>query len=158
MNSKKRFAKSYTIILLAFAATILFNSSAYSQDKMITGGVELAFLKNFGFGFSGRYEAPINDKLNWTGTAGIIFASGFAFVPLQGGVKYFFQDRDDDGAYLGGELGVQVNFGSSGSGADVVFSPGVGYRKDKFDFLFRYNVGSNNVGYAGIRAAYIFGN
>jgi hypothetical protein len=146
-------------LLLVAAVAFFAARPAFSQDKIISGGAELAFLSSsIGFGLSGRIEAPINDKLNWTGTAGIIFGSGLTFVPLQGGVKYFFQDSDDNGAYLGGELGVHLNFASKGSTVDVVFSPGVGYRLDNFDFLFRYNVGSNNVGYSGIRAAYIFGN
>ena len=83
-------------IVIASFLVIGFSPQAFSQD--ITGGVDLYFGSGSTlFGFSGRYEAPINNQWSWMGTAGLGFGSGATLFTLQGGVKYTLPEN----VYLG---------------------------------------------------------
>jgi hypothetical protein len=151
------------IILSVFFATAAFGS-AFSQGNF-SAGLELGLplgsfgdFANVGFGINGRYEAPIQKKLNWTITAGFLsfgnkFGSSITLIPMQGGLKYYFQ-RSNSGVYGNADLGL---FFASGAGSEtkIGFSPGFGYRSGKFDFLGRFNVVSN-LNYFSLRAAYVF--
>ena len=173
------------IYTLAIGAFLLFSvSSAMAQ---FSAGVELGIpIGNFsnvagaGFGISGRYEASIKDKLNWTASAGFLSFSGKAFlggtfgnvsmIPFAGGIKYYFNEAND-GFYGTADLGLSfinysVAYPNSGSGNGVTFAsasttrlgfgPGVGYRMGNWDFTGRFNL-LTDFNYFGLRAAYIFG-
>jgi hypothetical protein len=155
--------KMKKIVLSMFLATAALGS-AFSQGNFSAGlelGLPLGAFSDFynvGFGVNGRYEAPIQSKLNWTVTAGFLsfgsrFGSSFTLIPLQGGLKYYFQ-RANSGVYGNADLG--LFFGSSNnSETKFGFSPGFGYRSGKFDLLGRFNVVSN-LNYFSLRAAYVF--
>jgi hypothetical protein len=161
------------VILSVFFVAVAF-SAAFSQGNF-SAGLELALpLGTFsdavgiGFGATARYEAPIQDKLSWMGTTGFVsftgktitipgFGSiksdGGTLIPIQGGVKYYFQEASN-GFYASGELGVFI-FTGTGSETKFGFSPGVGYRLEKFDFSGRFQIISN-ANYLGARVAYVF--
>jgi len=117
-----------------------------------------------GFGVDVRYEAPIQDKLNWTASAGFLSFAGKSYqgstassitaIPVVGGVKYYFQ-KSNAGFYGALDVGLFFWSGSGNSENRFVFAPGVGYRLEKFDFSFRYNAMSD-FNLVGLRAAYIF--
>lgn len=163
------------LILLAFLM-VAGLTATFAQGRF-SGGLELGFptgtASNFwgvGFGLSARYEATIQDKLNWIATAGFVSYSGkdynygfgttkipsVTFIPLQGGIKYYFQEANN-GFYGSAELGIFIASGSGSSSSNFGFSPGIGYRTGNFDFSGRYNVVADFNTF-GIRAAYIFGN
>ena len=163
------------LILLTFLM-VAGLTTTFAQGKF-SGGLELGLptgaISDFvgiGFGLSGRYEAPIQDKLNWIATAGFVSYSGkdynfggftvkgssVTLIPLQGGIKYYFQESDN-GFYGSAELGLFIASGSGSSSTKFGFSPGIGYRTGNFDISGRYNVVADFNTF-GIRAAYIFGN
>jgi hypothetical protein len=157
-----------SLFVLAFAP-------AFSQ---FSGGLDLGIPNGnwssgwgVGFGASVRYEAPIQDKLNWTASAGFLSFSGksvtvssggfgsftvsepsITLIPITGGIKYYFQESNA-GFYGAADLGFFI--ANQGLGTKFGFSPGIGYRMEKFDFAFRFNAVSD-VNYLGLRAAYIF--
>jgi hypothetical protein len=150
--------------IFSFLFVVAAFGSAFSQGNF-SAGVELGLplgrfgdFSNVGFGLNGRYEAPIQKKINWTLTAGFLSfgsksGSSATLIPLQGGLKYYFQ-RSNSGVYGNADLGL---FFTSGSGSEtkIGFSPGFGYRSGKFDFLGRFNVVSD-LNYFSLRAAYVF--
>jgi hypothetical protein len=152
------------IILSVFFA-IITSGFAFSQGNF-SAGLELGFplgtfsdVYNVGFGANGRYEAPIQTKLNWTVTAGFLsfgskYFSSITMIPIQGGLKYYFQ-RSNSGVYGNADLGLFFASGNGGSETKFGFSPGFGYRSGKFDLLGRFNVVSN-LNYFSLRAAYVF--
>jgi hypothetical protein len=169
------------ITKLLFSALFVFAAApAFSQ---FSAGLDLAVPNGnwstdwgVGFGVSGRYEAPIQDKLNWTASAGFLSFSGKSFttivgftgtgqpiygsitapsitiIPVTGGIKYYFQESNK-GFYGAADIGFFI--ANQGVGTKFGFSPGVGYRLEKFDFAFRFNAVSD-INYVGVRAAYIF--
>ncbi len=167
-------------LIFSLSFVVLSIGAAFSQDGKFSGGLELALplgsaadAVGLGFGLTARYEAPIQDKLNWMATAGFITFGGKDYkfynpftqtfetlssgsstlIPIQGGVKYFFQESDN-GFYGSGELGLFIGTGT-GSSSKFGFSPGIGYRTGNLDFSARFNIIDtfNNL---GVRAAYIF--
>ena len=155
------------ILSFVFVAMAL---GAFSQG-IFSGGIEVGLPLgtfsdgwNAGFGVSARYEAAIQDKLNWTATGGFLSfggktISGFKYssitiIPIQGGIKYFFKESNK-GAYGGAEIGLMFASGGSSSETKFGFSPGIGYRTGKIDFLGKFNVVSD-LNYFSIRAAYVF--
>jgi hypothetical protein len=157
--------------LLFSALFVLAAAPAFSQ---FSGGLDLGFPNGSwstfwgtGFGVSVRYEAPIQDKLNWTASAGFLSFSGKSYnfggfgnitapsetiIPLTGGIKYYFQESNK-GFYGAADIGLFI--ANNNAGTKFGFSPGVGYRLEKFDFAFRFNAVSD-FNYFGLRAAYIF--
>lgn len=176
-----RAKQSYTLVIGAFLLLSVSNVMA-----QFSAGAELGFpMGNFsnvasaGFGISGRYEASIKDKLNWTASVGFLSFGGKAFlggtfgnvsvIPLVGGIKYYFNTAND-GFYATADLGLNVinysvAYPNSGNGNGVTFAsasttrlglaPGVGYRMGNWDFTGRFNLVSD-FNYFGLRAAYIF--
>lgn len=150
--------------LFSFLVVVASFGSAFSQGNFSAGlelGLPLGSFSDFynlGFGVNGRYEARIQNKLNWTVTAGFVSfgskgGSSFTLIPLQGGLKYYFQ-KSNSGIYGNADLG--LFFGSSNnSETKFGFSPGFGYRSGRFDLLGRFNVVSN-LNYFSLRAAYVF--
>lgn len=176
------------ISFIAFVCAVLIGASANETKAQgrFSGGLELGLpvgsfgdIANIGIGASGRYEAPIQDKLNWTGTVGFLSfggksVSGFSYgsstiIPIQGGIKYYLQESFN-GFYVGGELGFSIAsfstpsvvvFGQTISGGSVSstkfsFAPGAGYHVGNLDFSARFQIVSD-LNYFNIRAAYVFG-
>ncbi|MFM9838795.1 MAG: hypothetical protein ACKVOQ_11060 [Cyclobacteriaceae bacterium] len=158
------------IILSLFFAVTTFGF-AFSQGNFSAGldlglplGTPFSDFYSVGFGISGRYEAPIQTKLNWTATGGFLSFGGktvtgfsvksITMIPIQGGIKYYFQ-KSNSGIYGDASLGLFFLSGSGSSETKVGFSPGFGYRSGKFDILGRFNVVSD-FNYFGIRGAYVF--
>jgi hypothetical protein len=166
-------------LIFSLSFVVLSIGAAFSQEGKFSGGLELglplgtaADAVGLGFGLSARYEAPIQDKLNWFATAGFVSYSGKEYttnffgqpltvkgssvtmIPIQGGVKYYFQESDN-GFYGSGELGLFIASGSGSSDTKFGFTPGLGYRLEKFDLSARFNAVSDFNTF-GIRAAYIF--
>lgn len=174
----KKIIFSILFVVVAFGA-------AFSQGRF-SGGLELGLpvgvfgdIANIGIGASARYEAPIQDKLNWTGTVGFLSfggksISGFSYgsstiIPIQGGVKYYFTESFN-GFYASGELGLSIAtfsvpgfnlFGQTVGGGSVSetrfgFAPGIGYHLGNLDFSGRFQLVSD-LNYFNVRAAYVFG-
>jgi hypothetical protein len=172
------------IILLVSFVVFAFGT-AFSQGRFSVGpelGIPIGTLSDvsgIGIGGSVRYEAPIQDKLNWTGTVGFLSFAGKSFfgvslpsttlIPIQGGVKYYFTESFN-GFYASGELGLaigsvsvtSVNFltgqqtSKSETSTNFAFAPGAGYHVSNWDFSARFQLVSNS-NYFNIRAAYVFG-
>src|SRR5579859_5915206 len=170
-------------LLFLCALSLLVVAKASAQ---FSAGAELGLpmgnfsdVSNTGLGVSLRYEANIQDKLNWTASIGYLSFGGKPYlggsfgnvsaIPLAGGIKYYL-NKAGDGLYLAGDLGINfisysVAFPNQGSGNGVTFasanttrvglSPGVGYRIKNWDFTGRFNLVSDFT-YLGLRAAYVF--
>ena len=111
-----------------------------------------------GLGGSIRYEAQIQNNLSWT--CGLMYSSYFDRIQdgyptgnkinsIANGLKYYFKEPCT-GYYAAVDIGMTLGSGNRGS-----FSPGLGYRTDRWDFTGRLNVISdaNNI---TLRAAYVF--
>jgi hypothetical protein len=177
-NKMKKIIFSVLFVVFAFGA-------AFSQGRF-SGGLELGLpmgtfgdISNVGIGASARYEAPIQDKLNWIGTVGFASFGGksiggfsygsFTMIPIQGGVKYYFTESFN-GFYASGELGFsivsysipgvtvfgQTIGGGTTSSTKFGFAPGAGYHLGNLDFSARFQLVSD-FNYFNIRAAYVFG-
>lgn len=164
---KATFSKLLFSALFVFALTPAFSQFSAGFNLGIPSG-NWSNGYGIGFGVDGRYEAPIQDKLNWTASLGYFsFAGktyqGFSFssisaVPVVGGIKYYFQ-QSNKGFYGAADLGLYFlsasYSGANGSTTRFGFAPALGYRMDKFDFSLRYNA-VTDFSYMGLRAAYIF--
>jgi hypothetical protein len=169
-----------------FLLTVLFAFALAPAFSQFSAGLDIGLPNGSwsdgwgaGFGVSARYEKEIQDKLNWTASAGFVSFSGKSYttvvgynpatfqpiygtqkfssvtvIPVTGGVKYYFQESNA-GFYGAADLGFFIASGGGTSSTKFGFSPGVGYRLEKFDFTFRFNAVSD-VNYLGLRAAYIF--
>jgi hypothetical protein len=173
-------------VILSVLFVVVAFGAAFSQDGRFSGGLELGLpvgsfgdIANIGFGASARYEAAIQDKLNWTGTLGFLSFGGKSFsgfsygsstiIPIQGGIKYYLTESFN-GFYVGGELGFSIAtfstpsfsvFGqsvgsTSTSSTKFSIAPGAGYHLGNLDFSARFQVVSD-LNYFNIRAAYVFG-
>ena len=176
------------IIFAVLSVGYSLSSKTYAQFSL---GAELGLpmgnfsdIANAGFGASVRYEASINDKLNWTGAIGYLSFSGKIFtsgnvtipfgnstiVPLTGGIKYYFSEAST-GFYGSADLNLNfvsyytysLNSGNGGgynttsvSESKFGLAPGLGYRAGNWDFSGKFNIISN-FNYFGLRVAYIFG-
>ena len=151
--------------LLFSALFVLGVSPAFSQFSV---GGDLAFPSgdwsngwSTGLGLSGRYEAAIQPKLNWTASLGFLTFSGKTVIgsklpsetviPLTGGIKYYFQ-KSNSGVYGAADAG--LFFLNNNQGTKFGISPGIGYRIEQVDFSLRYNV-VTDFSYWGLRVAYI---
>lgn len=169
-----------------FLLSVLFAFALAPAFSQFTAGVDVGLPNGSwsdgygaGFGVSARYEKEIQEKLNWTASAGFVSFSGKSYttvvgynpttfqpiygtekfssvtvIPITGGVKYYFEESDK-GFYGAADIGLFIASGSGSSSTKFGFSPGVGYRLEKFDFTFRLNAVSD-ANYFGLRAAYIF--
>ena len=162
MNQKNIYKFLFSA-LFVFAITPAFSQFSAGLNLGLPSRTWSSY-ESVGFGIDVRYEAPIQDKLNWTASAGFLSFAGKSYgggnynsitaIPVIGGVKYYFQESNA-GFYGAGDIGLVFLSSSGGSENRFVFSPGVGYRLEKFDFSFRYNAMSD-FNYVGLRAAYIF--
>ncbi len=111
-----------------------------------------------------RYQFDVNKQLSIPLTAGYTHlvgktnVSNFGYIPLKGGLKYFFNETGT-GLYGLAELG--AGFGTkSGSGTSFVYSPVLGYSwSNGLDFGVKYeglSKDGGNTGYVGFRVAYGF--
>jgi hypothetical protein len=156
MNTQKIYKLLFSA-LLVFAMTPAFSQFSAGLDLGFPSG-DWSNYWGTGFGVSGRYEAQIQPKLNWTASIGFLSfsasKSGYSsetIVPVTGGVKYYFQ-KSNAGFYGAADLGLY--FPNNNAGTKFGFSPGIGYRVNQLDFAFRYNV-VTDISYWGLRAAYI---
>jgi len=138
-------------ILFLMIVVAGFSFGARAQE--INGGLNLAFPSGTTlFGFSGRYEAPINNDFKWMVTPALLFGGGATLIVLQGGVKYTLQSNP---IYFGAELGPVIATGSGNSATSFGFTPTVGYRIDeRWDLSFQIFIASGSA--PGFRFAYIF--
>lgn len=166
-------------ILLTIAAITCISLASFSQGRFSVGA-ELALpLGDFGdavgMGIGGtvRYEAPINDNINWTVTAGFIsfmkkeivtdYDGSATAIPIQGGIKYYFTESFN-GFYAAGELGVHLfsakvegpGLNESADETEFSFAPGVGYHLGNLDLGARYQIAGDG-DYFGFRIAYVLG-
>lgn len=162
----KNFSKLVFTALFVLAVAPAFSQFSLGADLALPSGNWSTYY-NAGFGVSGRYEAPIQDKLNWTATAGFLsfslkstYGSASAtIIPIAGGIKYYFQEANS-GFYVAADLGIYFTSVSAGgttvSDNKFGLAPGVGYRVNTWDFTFRLNTPADG-NYLGLRAAYVFG-
>lgn len=153
---------NFKFLVLAFF--LMAGSSAFAQFSAgFNLGIPTGNWSNgwgLGWGLDARYEAPIQDQLNWTASLGFNSFSGkngissATIVPVTGGIKYYFQ-KSNAGAYVGGDLGIYFWSYSGYSTNRVGLAPVLGYRANQFDFSFRYNAVAD-YSYAGLRVAYLF--
>lgn len=159
----KNFNKLLFMILFVFALAPAFSQVSGGVDVGIPNG-DWSNFEGLGLGLSLKYEAPIQDKLNWTISGGFVSFSGKTYqgfksngitiIPFTGGVKYYLQ-KSNDGVYIAGDLGVYFASGSGGNTNRVGFAPALGYRVNQFDLTFKLNLVSD-FNYVGLRAAYVF--
>jgi hypothetical protein len=161
------------VLVLVFALVTVASVSTFAQDGRFSAGLELGIptgdldeAVGVGLGITGRYEAAINEHLDWMVTTGFISFgekdnSGvkLSIIPIQGGLKYYL-DNSFNGFYFGAELGlniVKVKFdgGGSDSETDLGFAPQIGYHLANVDLSMRYQI-VDEADFFGIRAAYVF--
>jgi hypothetical protein len=166
---KHTFKKSLLVLAFSFfAATGAFAQFSIGLDLNLPMGT-FGDVAGLGFGGSARYDGAINDNLSWTGSVGYINFSGkdisvpgfgtisggsVGVLPIQAGVKYYFTESNA-GFYGGLDLGMWIGT-ASGSSSEFGFSPGVGYRLEKFDIAARYNA-VGDISNLGFRIAYVLG-
>ncbi|MBS1981492.1 MAG: hypothetical protein JST74_10015 [Bacteroidetes bacterium] len=175
-------SNSKTIVSLFVFSTLLLAgvNRSFAQAGKFSAGAELGLpmgnfgdAANVGIGASARYEAPIQDKLNWIANLGYLHfgakgsnstvSASYGMIPIQGGVKYYF-DKSYSGFYAGANLGFTIVSASvssgvySGSSSSTYFSfaPGAGYHLSNLDFGASFQIVSN-ANYFNIRVAYVFG-
>lgn len=165
------------ILLITVLATgLMSNASAQKDGLKFSAGPEIGFATgnlssthSLGIGASGQLEFGLQDKLNFTATAGVMNFSGkdrtstdkfkgFTIIPIRAGVKYFLTT----GIYAGAQLGAAFLSGY-GDGTAFSYSPQIGYefktKNDKsVDATFKYEGWSKNGSWGGLglRLAYVF--
>ena len=91
-----------------------------------------------GLGLSGRFQAPIQDKLNWTAAIGFVSFTSKEFnfgnstfkynsitlIPVIGGIQYYFK-QTNNGLYASGELGLYFAKGGDASETKFGFAQAV---------------------------------
>jgi hypothetical protein len=165
-------------IVMSVAVLVAVCSAAFAQKDGLkfSAGPEIGFAigdfsstHSLGIGASGQLEFGLQDKLNFTATAGFITFSGKsiagtnvkfqgqAFIPVRAGAKYFFTT----GIYGAAQLGVA--FLNNGGGTAFSYSPQLGYefktKNDKaVDATFKFEGFSKNgsLGALAFRLAYVF--
>lgn len=174
MKQQSVYAKAKSVVLMTFALCTFVAVSSMAQGRFSVGA-ELALPQGdwndfigTGFGASVRYEAPINDNLSWMGTAGFLTFgekddSGLkaTIIPINAGLKYYFNGESFAGFYGGAELGLnfasfKVDGGESDSESEFGFAPQIGYHLPNIDISLRYAIISD-ADYLGLRVAYVFG-
>src|SRR5882724_11483761 len=159
------------LFAVLFVAAIVSFSSTGAKAQEISGGLELALpggdlsdAVGTGIGISGRYEQGFGDKMSWLVDAGFISFAGknsapsVTTIPVQGGVKYYFQEQMK-GFYGLAEIGFHSSSGGGYSATNLSYAPAIGYHLEKFDLGLKYqviNVSQGSASYIGIRVAYIF--
>jgi hypothetical protein len=174
------------LMFLIFLPTI-----AHGQRSFASLGVDVGVPNNqlksstkTGFGFSLRYEHPLNKKLAVMGTLGNLWfgkksytqkttppttlTSKVNMLLMQAGMKYYLSStsKDQKGLYVFGELGVHIvnifvtfnrNQGSAQEG-NFSYAPGVGYRVRNLELSYRQQFltsHGSSVNYSGFKLAYV---
>lgn len=163
------------IILFAMIGSAASAQNSIDLSKAFSAGLELGApshgVYNIGFGGSGKAELPIASPVSLTVTAGYtsfyykgnLFdsnrtPSAAGYVPLKGGVKYYFSQA----VSLEGELGasLETNYEKQNlfafSLGPSFFIPSDGHNRG-FDFGFRYEGWGNQVHQTAFRVAYRLG-
>ncbi|HCW07373.1 MAG TPA: hypothetical protein DGG95_08420 [Cytophagales bacterium] len=153
---------SILVLVVSMQKTLAQEVSA-GVDVALPAG-DLSKAVGNGFGLSARYENEFGKRMSWLVDAGFLSFSGkgsaksITMVPLQAGLKYYFQDQIN-GLYVMGELGFHLVSGGSKSETDFGVAPGIGYYFSDFDLGLKFqtiNSPQGNYDYIGFRAAYIF--
>jgi hypothetical protein len=120
-------------------------------------------IERLGTGASLRYERPFQEKLSLTCAVGFLsftekvrdgFPTGNKIVPISGGVKYYFSESGKR-FYAAADLGLSFISYAGTKDTRLGFSPGIGYRTNRWDFTGRLNAMSQ-ANYYGLRVAYVF--
>lgn len=156
-------------MLLAFSViSVLSPAQDFSVGLELGMPVSKSDNNALGIGGSVRYEGPWGTQtslmidggyLSFSGkTVGTISYPNLTMVPIQAGIKYYFDDPSS-GLYVSGQLGLHFISASSQSQTDFGYAPGIGYHLEKIDVGIRFQaiLGSNNESYnfIGIRMGYV---
>lgn len=163
------------VILFALLCSTAFAQNGIDLSKAFSAGLELAApshgVYNIGFGASGKFEVPIASPVSLTLTGGYtsfnyksnLFdnnrtPSAAGYVPLKGGLKYYFSQA----VCIEGEMGtaLETNYEKQSlfafSLGPSFFIPGSVHNRG-FDFGFRYEGWGNQVHQTAFRVAYRLG-
>ena len=162
--------KLASFVLVVFTLTFVKVSQAQEFSAGIELGMPVSKSDNNGLGIGGsfRYEGPWGTQtslvldggyLSFSGkTVGTISYPTVTMIPIQAGVKYYF-DNPSFGLYVSGQLGIHFVSVASESQQDFGYAPGIGYHLEKIDVGVRFQaiLGANNESYnfIGLRIAYI---
>lgn len=169
MKQPTVYTKVKSIVIMTFALCTFIMTSSMAQGRFSVGA-ELAFPQDdwadfvgVGLGISGRYEAPINENFSWMATAGFLSFGeednndvNVTIIPINGGVKYYFNGSSFDGFYAGAELGLNFVGGDADSETELGFAPQIGYHLPVVDISLRYSL-VDDFDYVAFRVAYVFG-
>lgn len=146
-----------TLFLLVGLAISVSSFAQFSAGLEIASAMSnSSSIGTAGIGGSIRYEAPIKNKLSWTCSAGYLsfsnqgdirFPTGNSIIAISNGVKYYLYEPGK-GLYAAADIGL--------SGHRSIFSPGMGYRINRWDLTGRYNA-IQDANYISLRVAYVFG-
>jgi hypothetical protein len=173
-----KFMKAYFLLIVLWAVGISVAVAQQRTTKAISAGLELNIPQrsayNIGYGVSGKFELPVTPSLSLSLTGGLhsfnhkSFNIGNlarqdndVFIPIKGGLKYFFDPR----FYTEGELGTVIDHNDGYSQNLFAYSLGTGFllplknsNNSMIDIGIRFEDWSKNrVQQFAIRAAYRFG-
>jgi hypothetical protein len=173
--------------VLLFLSIVAFTITASAQKKIVGGKFNLAAegaipvgsasdAYSFGIGISGKFEAPLADKVNFTANLGYTSfmikddvkkllaafgdnSSARGFVPVEAGLKYHFTPIFYGEGQIGAAIGTK-----SGVGTAFAYTPGIGLivpasNGNAVDVGFRYEgwvKDGDTLGFIGLRLAYKF--
>lgn len=174
--------KIFKVGLIAGLFFLFQSSSVSAQDvnrNRLKLGLENAFavgdyseLYKWGIGFSFSLEKSLADKISLTARAGFLSFSKQTnlgngklkriaeYVPVKGGVKYYFGPK----IYGEAETGMSISSKNTNMGISFIYSPGVGVEfglggRMKLDLGFRYEswIKNTSSNFLGLRTAIILG-
>jgi len=133
--------KLFTFLLVTLV--VFFSNSLKAQDWKLGVSIMPGVASNGGYGFvlgsDARLQTKLMPKMHFILTTGVTQyfkkspLSGFGYIPLKPGVKYFWGDN----FYTAGEIG--LGFGLvKGSGRSFIWSPSVGLAFKKVDVSLKY--------------------
>lgn len=145
-----------SLLVLGVSGPVAAEELPVPPTRVMTFGVEGAVVlplsdygdvATLGLGVLGSLELPVGPQLTATGRAGLIYHllegnidGTLIFIPLLGGLKYQF-DPFPGGAYVAGELGLNVGYGrvrtpfgtASDTDTELALSLGGGFQFDRVD-------------------------
>ena len=168
----------FILVISSIAATVSAQKMTGSSksaiisiglDAGIPVGTEASALSSFFIGGSLEGDFKVAPELGLTVSAGyqswtikkntiyrIVFGKSIDFVPVLGGIKYYFTPK----VYGSGQLGVSFQT-KNGGGSSFTYAPGIGFKiSNNVDILAKYTgIASTSVGNLnsiGVRLAYSF--
>jgi len=154
--------KALLLFLGLAISTISFSQFSVGLETCLSTS-SYSDIQRFGTGASLRYERSFQEKLSLTFAVGFLsftgqirdgFPTGNKVVPISGGAKYYFYESGK-GLYAVADLGLSfVSYAGTQKDTRLAFSPGIGYRNNRWDFTGRLNVVSQ-ASYYSLRAGYI---